>query len=142
MTENPGPVVVDASVAVKWLIPEPDWEQAVQVLDLAPALHAPELMQLEVANVLWKRVRSGEISQAEAETSLAELRSVALEYSPVAPLVTEALCVACLADCSVYEGLYVALARQTDAVPVTQKIGTEPLFHPMVNNSPPHVSQM
>jgi predicted nucleic acid-binding protein len=46
--------VIDASVAVKWVLAEPDSVQALALRqhDLA----APELLVAECANVLWKHV--------------------------------------------------------------------------------------
>ena len=53
-------IVVDASVALKWLLPEDD-------SDLADALRAenliaPPLWLVEGANALWRNVRNGKIS--------------------------------------------------------------------------------
>jgi predicted nucleic acid-binding protein len=49
-------LVVDTSVALKWFIEEAGRAQAVQMLDVADR-HAPDLLLVEVANVVWKRPR-------------------------------------------------------------------------------------
>jgi predicted nucleic acid-binding protein len=50
-------LVVDASVAVKWFIPEPDSDKATTLLSGASKLIAPELIQLEVASALTRLYR-------------------------------------------------------------------------------------
>ncbi len=47
-------LVIDASVALKWVIDEDDSEAA-QELVSDHALAAPELLLIECANVLWTR---------------------------------------------------------------------------------------
>lgn len=59
------PLVIDSSVALKWLLAEPDATAAVS-LRRHYHLIAPELILLECANTFWKRVRRKELSMAEA----------------------------------------------------------------------------
>lgn len=62
--------VIDASVAIKWLLPEDDQEIAYRLQDDYQDgtldLIAPELLISEVGNALWKRVRRQELSPSEA----------------------------------------------------------------------------
>lgn len=44
-------VIVDASVAIKWVVTEPGSDLAAGLLDGRP-LHAPTLMRIEAANAL------------------------------------------------------------------------------------------
>jgi predicted nucleic acid-binding protein len=55
--------VIDASIAVKWLVKEPLHEAAMTLIDERIALHAPSLILAEIGNTLWKKVRRGEISE-------------------------------------------------------------------------------
>ena len=52
-------LVVDASVAIKWFLPEPLSEEARQILDEYQAgrlsVLAPDLIYAEVGNIVWKR---------------------------------------------------------------------------------------
>jgi hypothetical protein len=57
--------VVDASVAIKWLVDEPGADIVTTLLDCA--LAAPDLLGPECASVLWKKVTRGELSGLEAE---------------------------------------------------------------------------
>jgi predicted nucleic acid-binding protein len=63
--------VVDASVAIKWLLPEEDREIALRLQDDyqngATDLIAPELLISEVGNVLWKRVRKRDLTPSVAK---------------------------------------------------------------------------
>jgi predicted nucleic acid-binding protein len=49
-------LVVDASVAIKWLTDEPDTPLALRVHELG-ATAAPDLLVAECVNILWKKHR-------------------------------------------------------------------------------------
>lgn len=53
-------LVIDASIAVKWVVEE---EGTIEALALrgAAKLIAPDLLIAECANILWKKVRRGEL---------------------------------------------------------------------------------
>ena len=57
-------LVVDASVAIKWVIAETGTEQALSLR--RRRITAPDLLIPEGANILWKKARRGELSEAEA----------------------------------------------------------------------------
>ena len=57
--------VVDASVAVKWYVPEVCEQAATRLLKGRHELHVPELILPEFSNIIWKKVRRGELSAAE-----------------------------------------------------------------------------
>ena len=59
-------LVVDASVAVKWLGAEEDSSAADRLLAGGDDLHARRLMVSEVANALWRKARIGEIERGRA----------------------------------------------------------------------------
>jgi predicted nucleic acid-binding protein len=59
--------VVDASVAVKWYIPEIYEQEADRLLKGRHEMHAPELILPEFANIIWKKVKRAEITQSEGE---------------------------------------------------------------------------
>ena len=111
--------VVDASVAVKWLVPEIHTQEAELLLDSTHVLLAPELLYAEVGNALWKRVRRRELSGEEASLVLGALHRFTLEVTPTRALVNSALELALQADCTVYDGLYLALAIHDECRLVT-----------------------
>lgn len=71
-------IVVDASVAAKWLFLEPGSQVARAVAAGPEKLFAPDLLRIEVAAAITRRARVGGITAAEAEvTARAWLRMVA-----------------------------------------------------------------
>lgn len=68
--------IVDASVGVKWLVPEVDSNSAVRLQDPHHELHAPSLFDAEVANTIWKKLRRGELTAPHASSIVAQLPSV------------------------------------------------------------------
>lgn len=64
-------LVVDASVAVKWILPEEGHEEALRIQeryqDEEIDLIAPHLVIAEIANVLWKRERRGDLNAWTAQ---------------------------------------------------------------------------
>jgi len=59
--------VVDASVSIKWYVPEIYELEASRLLKGRHRLHAPELILPEFSNIIWKKVRRGELTKAEGE---------------------------------------------------------------------------
>jgi predicted nucleic acid-binding protein len=111
--------VVDASVAVKWYLPEPLSERAEAVLADTAVLLAPDCLYLEVATVLWQRVLRGEIDAATAGQVMAELRKVPFELRRTTELVVDALALAVESGCTLEDSLYLALAVQAGCPVVT-----------------------
>jgi predicted nucleic acid-binding protein len=112
-------LIVDASVALKWFVPEDLSEAADRLLVGEDDLASPDFLLLETANALWKKRRLGELSEAEAEAALTDLASGTLALRPSAPLVPRALAMAHELDHPVYDCLYLALAETEDGTVVT-----------------------
>ena len=60
-------IVVDASVAVKWFIPEAGEEDAAQLLGGKKHLIAPAVIRLEVTGAIIRRYREGHLSEQKGE---------------------------------------------------------------------------
>ena len=112
-------LVVDASVAVKWFLSEPHSEQARAILDGDHEMLAPDLLVAEFGNVLWKRTRSGDMTEEEAAAAIEALLRTPLQLRPLSALVVSALEIANRTERSVYDSLYLALAIAEDARLVT-----------------------
>src|ERR1700757_970532 len=82
-------IVVDASVALKWVLDEPGSEAAVALRD--HELVAPTLWLAEAANALWRHARIGEISNDEAIAYFAELLKAPVASLPIEPQLEPAL---------------------------------------------------
>lgn len=108
--------VVDAGIAVKWFIEEPDSEQARRLLTnysrWIDDLIAPDLIIAEVTNVFWKRAARGDLTATEAKDSLIDLLSLNLPLVSSALLAAKALHLAQDRQRSVYDCLYLALALE------------------------------
>jgi predicted nucleic acid-binding protein len=113
------PWVVDASVAIKWFLPEDDTESALRLRGHDHRLHAPDFMLLETDNVLWKHIRRGLISPGESDRVRAGLRQMPIQYHTFLSLLDLAYSVALQARRSLYDSLYIALAIDLDMRLVT-----------------------
>jgi predicted nucleic acid-binding protein len=111
--------VVDASVAVKWYVDEPHAEMARRLLADDVHLSAPGHLFAEVGNALVKHVRRGELSATEVEEIAATLAAFPIDVVPVRELFGAGVAIALSQRCSVYDGLYVALARELELPLVT-----------------------
>jgi predicted nucleic acid-binding protein len=74
---------------------------------------------VEVANILWKKRRRGELTRAEADTILAQLPLLPLIRHAEAPLIGPAFDLAEQTQRTVYDCLYLALAIQLNGRMVT-----------------------
>jgi predicted nucleic acid-binding protein len=101
-------IVIDASVAVKWVLDESGSEAAVALRD--QELIAPALWLAEAANALWRRVRTGEITAVEANARLSELRRAPVASLSMEPYLDPALELAVEMGHAVYDCIYLALA--------------------------------
>lgn len=84
--------VIDANVAIKWVLPEIYTEIALRLLDDdANVLLVPDFFFPEIGNILWKRIRRGELTLEQAKENLAELKTVNLQIYASEPLISSAL---------------------------------------------------
>ena len=111
--------VVDASVAVKWLVAEEDEDIADRLAASGQELHAPRLMASEAANVLWRKARVGEIERAEAGAAMALLADMPVIWNDDETVGADAVRLALALDHPVYDCMYLALAHRIGATVVT-----------------------
>jgi predicted nucleic acid-binding protein len=111
--------VVDASIAVKWVIPEVLSDKADRVRDSQDDVLAPDLLLVEVANALWKKTSAREISPREADAAFDLVRRSGIDLHPTGPLVRRAMDMARRLDHPVYDCVYLALAERERAAFVT-----------------------
>ena len=104
--------VIDASVIAAAFFPEPHSTAARALLVSGDGLYAPDLVYAEVANVIWKRHRRGEIDGEDAADLLSDIMRLPLEIIPSEQLVGPALELAMRTGRTAYDCLYVALAVQ------------------------------
>lgn len=112
-------LVIDASVAVKWLLSEDGSDQAIGIIEAGHELYAPDLLVSEIGNVLWKQRRAGAIGESAPQALMTEFLGIRLHRVDSRSLATEALEIACRHDRSFYDSLYLALAQTVDGMLVT-----------------------
>ncbi|MBS0531230.1 MAG: type II toxin-antitoxin system VapC family toxin [Proteobacteria bacterium] len=112
-------LVVDASVAIKWLVLEEDTDKAIRLLESGRALYAPRLIFIEVANALARKVREGVITQGDAAEYVGTMPRFFKTMLDTDDLVTTALENACTYLHPVYDFIYLEAARRWDAQMLT-----------------------
>jgi predicted nucleic acid-binding protein len=111
-------LVVDASVAVQWVLDEPGTKRAL-ALRRVDDLIAPSLIAAEIANALWKAVRRGEVEGADALASMNTILIPFAELIPNEDLRLRALAIAIELDHPIYDCFYLALAERERCAMVT-----------------------
>ena len=111
--------VLDASAVVRLILLDPvaaDWSQT---LETAGMVVAPELMLTEVANTLWKLQRAQQLQGVNPQELLVHAKGLVDHIEPDRQLQVEALALAIHFNHSVYDCLYLALARREAATLLT-----------------------
>lgn len=104
--------VIDASVILKWFIPEEHSERALRLKDSDMRLHAPAFLTLEVGHVLSKKRRRGELAAQDTEDIWRAFRRAPIRRHADETLVLGAFDLANHTKQSLYDSLYLALAMQ------------------------------
>jgi predicted nucleic acid-binding protein len=110
-------IVIDASVALKWVLSETASDKADALLD--QDLMAPVLWLTEATNALWRRARIGDITAEQAIVRLSDLRKAPVASLAVEPHLERALGLAIEIGHPVYDCIYLALALHHDTHVVT-----------------------
>ncbi len=132
--------VVDASLVVKWFVPEVHSEAARKWLDAAHDYVAPDLVFPEVGNAIWKKVRRGELSPDEGEHLVADLAAVGVEAVSMRGLMSDAHALAVATGITVYDATYLTLAVRLETQVITgddrfaRKLAEHPLLAPHVRS--------
>jgi predicted nucleic acid-binding protein len=115
--------VLDASVALKWVLTEPDSARALSLRDdFRKSLHellAPDVFPVEVAHALTRAERKGILKPPQATRLLTDVLSTPMPLHPYRPLLARAVAISSAFRCGVYDGLYVALAEREGCELVT-----------------------
>jgi excisionase family DNA binding protein len=107
-------LVVDSSVAVKWFIPEPYSAQARHILDGyhdgTLSFLAPDLLNAEFGNILWKKHAFQGLGADDARDILTAFRALQFTFVPTESLLRDAFRISLSHRRTVYDSLYVALS--------------------------------
>ena len=111
--------VVDASVVIKWFVPEVHSDAARRLLQSQNQYVAPDLLFAETANTIWKKVRRGEVSRRDGEGLVADVGRAAVQTVPCRALAADAYALASASGRTVYDAMYLALALRLDTRLIT-----------------------
>jgi predicted nucleic acid-binding protein len=110
----PTTLVVDCSVAAKWVLQEPGRSEALQLLDEQESgellLIAPDLLLTEFASLVAKRTRRTHMSSAEGYHAFRLMEASELRLFETRPLLGHALSLALHNQMSLWDCVYLALA--------------------------------
>jgi predicted nucleic acid-binding protein len=112
-------LVVDASVAVRWLFPVARDQNADELVRTDKPLIAPDLVLVEIANAAWKFVSFEGFNPDTAKLIIAEAAKGFDEIVPTPGLKDRALAIAIELNHAVYDCFYLALAEHRDCQMVT-----------------------
>jgi predicted nucleic acid-binding protein len=124
-------LVVDASVAAKWMLPATDELLRKEAFDLLDAYGAgevslivPDVFWAECGNIVWKAVRRRRMPRADAELAIVAMMARAIPTISSRRLLPEALPIALNFGCAVYDCLYVALAvlSETELITADERV--------------------
>lgn len=102
-----------------WFLPEEHSGHAFALLASGHELAAPDLLRIEVAGALLTAVRRRQVTTDYAANALPALRPPALKLLPTLEHLDSAFAIAEQHGGSVYDALYISVARLLDAPLVT-----------------------
>jgi predicted nucleic acid-binding protein len=108
-------LVIDASVLIKFYIPEILSDKAEELLDRVEQgdmmLLAPDLIYPEAGNILWKKQRMKELTRPEVEEIADAIISLPLKIEASKPFLSLAMDIAIAYRITVYDAIYISMAR-------------------------------
>jgi predicted nucleic acid-binding protein len=108
-------LVIDASVAAKWVMPEPGADRAASLREADDELIAPSLIAAEIGSAIWKRAMWRELSLTDATHATEAALALLTRLVPMEELTTRALEMAIGLKHPIYDCFYLALAERERA---------------------------
>ncbi|MDZ7660651.1 type II toxin-antitoxin system VapC family toxin [Fodinibius sp.] len=111
--------VLDASVGIKWFLPENLSHNAYVLLEKEKGFEIPDLFLIEIDSILTKRVRKGNLNvirAAEIANTVRDLSFITTNYQAINSI---AFRIATAYYISLYDAIYVALAVIKDKKMIT-----------------------
>ena len=112
-------LIIDASVAFKWYVPEADSHIALALLDRRDELVAPELILIEVINAMWARLRGQNKFRKSIVAASVALPRALDSIHPLTDLLPRSLELAIELDHALYDCTYLALAERMNSKLIT-----------------------
>ena len=124
--------VADASLIVKWFVPEIHSDAAQRWLHASHDYLAPDLLFPEACNAIWKKVRRGELTPEDGQILVNDISAVGVEAVSMRSLVSDAFALAAAAGITVYDATYLTLAVRLE----TQVVAGDERFARMLADQP------
>jgi predicted nucleic acid-binding protein len=109
-------LVLDSSVAFKWVVPESDSDKADRLREDVRSgtteILAPDVFPAELGHALTRAERQGRILVGQAEIFWADVMTTPPQLEPSSPLMTRAIQISSQLRIGVYDCLYVALVER------------------------------
>ena len=116
-------LVIDASVLIKFFLPEVLSGQAEKILTQVEQgeikLRAPDLIYPETGNILWKKHRRKELSRSEVEDISGSIESLPISIETSKPLMSLAIELGMAYGIAVYDSMYMAVAKISESTLIT-----------------------
>jgi predicted nucleic acid-binding protein len=121
-------LVIDASVAAKWIIPGEPWDEKARALKEAIAkgnveAYAPVLILYELTSVIFKAVRNGVLSQQDGVDGLREIGLLGVKLIQVSwENAGEMLEIAIRSGLTIYDSAYLLVSKRVGGTLVTADV--------------------
>ena len=116
-------LVIDASVLIKFYVPETLSDRAERLLASVEkkdiVLLAPDLIYPEAGNILWKKQRLKELTRSEVEEIIDAVLSLPLKIEAPRSLLPLAVDIAIAYGITVYDAFYLSLAKVYETTMIT-----------------------
>jgi predicted nucleic acid-binding protein len=104
-------LVLDASVAAKWFLPEAGSAAALALLEEGSRFCAPDILPLEVASAVLRKERRHEAPAGRGRQALMDLDLIGLDLTPHTGLLRRAAALSGRHRHALYDCLYLVLAQ-------------------------------
>lgn len=102
--------VIDACVAIKWFLPETNYQKAVDILSSHNRLYAPDLFEVEMDSIITKKVRQRLIEPDEAYNIYEEIRNIPIQIISYSLIGKLAFDLSVALPITQYDACYLAVA--------------------------------
>lgn len=114
--------VVDASFAIKWLLPEKDTDKALSLLENLQRFFIPDLFLIESDSIISKKVRRRELKVSDATGLREKVRKFPYILIPYKDISKFALELSSTMAISHYDACYLAVAIEYEGVLFTADV--------------------